>query len=144
MTPVLILLLICICSSSLSSGWPSIVASLAAYGISSTGGDDKKPEEKKEKETDSSACKVTVYKDANYKGDYIEFDTTVTNTGADKMGFNDNISSVKAEGPCKEVKLWEHAGLMGAQYNVLDSPAAENMNLDNFNDRTSSIVIKAN
>lgn len=40
MNPGIILLLLCVCSSSLSSGWPSLVSSLAVSGVTAFGGDD--------------------------------------------------------------------------------------------------------
>lgn len=143
MNPGIILLLLCVCSSSLSSGWPSIVSSLAASGIAAFDDDGKK---KPKKETPPAptptACKVTVYKDADYDGHYLELNNTITDLDANKTGFNDDISSIKYEGECKTVVMYEHEDLRGAQYNVLISPETENANLNIFNDIASSIKIE--
>lgn len=44
MNPGIILLLLCVCSSSLSSGWPSLLASSVAAGLASSDGKPKKDE----------------------------------------------------------------------------------------------------
>lgn len=139
MNPGIILLLLCVCSSSLSSGWPSLMSSLASFGISTI--DDGKKKPKKETPTN---CKVTVYKEADYGGDYIELNNSVTNLNGNKLGFGDKIHSIKYEGECKTVTMYEHSDYKGAQYNVLISPESENADLEinNWNNKASSIKIE--
>ena len=142
MNPGIILLLLCICSSSLSSGWPSIVSSLASSGITMASDDKKK---KVPPPTPAPTnCKVTVYKDADYGGDYLELNNSVTNLNDNKLGFGDKIHSIKYEGECKTVTMYEHSDYKGAQYNVLISPESENADLEinDWHDRASSIKIE--
>lgn len=141
MNPGIILLLLCICSSSLSSGWPSIVSSLASSGITMASDDKKK---KVPPPTPApTKCKVTLYKDSDYQGDYIELNNSVTNLNDNKLGFGDEINSIKYEGECKTVIMYEHPNYEGAQYNALITPSPENADLgDDWNDRASSIKIE--
>ena len=146
MKPEIILLLLCVCSSSLSSGWPSLISSLASSGINAMGGgsgDDKKKEEETDTQPDNTTgtnCKVKLYKGKNFEGDLLELDRSITALKPD--GFDNEVSSVKYEGECSNVIIYEHPDYTGAMFNVLDSPEDDRMEFDNFNDRASSVKIE--
>ncbi len=88
-------------------------------------------------------CKVTLYQDTNFKGDYMEFDRSVKSFSS-PYDFGDKASSLKYEGDCKTIKLYKDSNFGGAVYDVIESSPESNSQLSksDFNDTASSIEIK--
>ena len=87
-------------------------------------------------------CKVTLYKDTNFEGDYMELDRTVKILRA-PYDFDNKTSSVKAEGKCGKVILHKDGALGGTVHDVLAASPEENADLDDFDNETTSVTITA-
>ena len=101
------------------------------------GGDCKEPSV-----GNKTDCKVTLYQDTNFKGDYMEFDRSVKSFSS-PYDFGDKASSLKYEGDCKTIKLYKDSNFSGAVYDVIESPESNSqLSKSDFNDTASSIEIK--